>query len=338
MTGRWGPFGVVAFLLVAASATLANRSPDCGCELPQEPAASDSPVVHDPAVVKDGRLYVLFATGVGIPTRTSKNLKTWSPERRVFASPPDWAGKTIPGFKDHIWAPDVSRFGGKWHLYYAISTFGKNRSAIGHAMNETLDPESPRYRWVDEGPVVQSTPADDFNAIDPNVVLDSQGTPWLSFGSFWNGLRIEKLDKDGRLAEGAKPVAIAARPHEGPQQPGAIEAPFIVRHGGFFYLFASFDFCCRGANSTYNVRVGRGREVTGPFVDREGKPMLEGGGTKVIEGGTRWRGPGGESVLQDGRGEVLAHHAYDAEDRGTPKLRLSKILWDREGWPKVEQK
>ena len=331
--GRWCPLGAGALLLFTLLAA-SPRAADCGCEVAQEPAATDDPPTHDPTIVKDGGLYVLFATGVGIPTRTSRDLKTWSPERRVFATPPEWAPKTIVGFRDHIWAPDVSRFGGRWHLYYAISTFGKNRSAIGHATNATLDPDSPNYKWVDDGPVFQSYPTDDYNAIDPNVVLDERGNPWLSFGSFWNGLRMVRLDKDGKMAEDAKPIAIAARPHEGPQQPGAIEAPFVVRHGGYFYLFASFDFCCRGAASTYNVRVGRSRAVQGPYLDREGKPMTEGGGTRLLEGGPRWKGPGGEAVLHDGKTDRLVYHAYDAQDNGRPKLRVSPIEW-KDDWPKV---
>jgi arabinan endo-1,5-alpha-L-arabinosidase len=317
----------------------ATKSPqECDCAVAQQPSeeSTTEPGAHDPVVVKEGRRYYLFVTGPGIPFRSSPDLQHWGPVGKVFDTPPDWAPKTIVGFREHIWAPDVSFFGGKWHLYYAVSTFGKNRSAIGHATNKTLDPTSKNYRWVDHGPVVQSYPIDDYNAIDPNAVVDAKGTPWLSFGSFWNGIELVRLTRDGERAEpDAKPVNIAARPHEGPQQPGAIEAPYIVRRGDYYYLFASFDFCCRGANSTYNVRVGRSKDVQGPYLDRDGKPMTEGGGTKVIEGGTRWKGPGHEAVLRDGKSDILVYHAYDAENRGRPMLRMSKITWDREGWPSV---
>lgn len=330
---------VLPALSLAALATVAAIRPDeCGCEVvqqtPEEPTTE--PGAHDPVVVKEGRKYYLFVTGQGIPTRSSTDLKTWGPVSKVFETPPEWAPKAITGFRDHIWAPDVSRFGGKWHLYYSISTFGKNRSAIGHATNETLDPSSKKYKWVDHGPVVQSYPTDNYNAIDPNVVVDEKGTPWMSFGSFWNGLQLVGLNRDGQRAEpDVKPITIASRPHEGPQQPGAIEAPFIFRRGGYYYLFASYDFCCRGANSTYNVRVGRSKSVQGPYVDREGKALTEGGGTKVIEGGARWKGPGHQAVLREGKTDTLFYHSYDAENRGRPMLRMAKIAWDREGWPSV---
>ena len=290
--------------------------------------------VHDPMIAKDGDLYALFATGRGIAMRTSRDLDSWSPEKPVFDVPPAWAAEAVPGFKDHLWAPDVSRFGGRWHLYYSVSTFGKNTSAIGHATNATLDPESPRYRWRDEGPVFASSPKDDYNAIDPNVVLDARGKPWLAFGSFWNGLRLLPLTMEGTVQKGATPLNIAARPHEGPEQPGAIEAPFIVRHGGWFYLLASYDFCCRGAKSTYNVRVGRAKAVTGPYLDREGKLLTEDGGTTILQSGSRWKGPGHEAVLRDGGRDLLIYHAYDAEDGGKPKLRTARIEW-RDGWPWV---
>ncbi len=329
---RWG---VPATTIVSLGGIgIPRAKSDCGCSVPQEPDATPTaqPVVHDPMIAKDGRLYALFATGRGVSMRTSKDLKTWSSERRVFDSPPEWAPKTIAGFRDHIWAPDVSRFGGQWHLYYSISTFGKNRSAIGHATNVTLDPKGKGYRWIDEGPVVQSYQTDDFNAIDPNVVLDAKGTPWMSFGSFWAGLRLVRLDKSGRLADPAvKPIRIAQRP----EPPDAIEAPFIARHADWYYLFASYDFCCRGANSTYNVRVGRSKSVEGPYRDRDGKSLSEGGGTRVVESGARWKGTGHEAVLHDGRDDYLIYHAYDAQDKGIPKLQKAKITWDKEGWPQV---
>jgi arabinan endo-1,5-alpha-L-arabinosidase len=135
---------------------------------------------------------------------------------------------------------------------------------------------------------------------------------------------------------------LARRPREGEHQTppveGAIEAPFIVRHGKYWYLFASYDFCCRGPNSTYNVRVGRSGRVTGPYVDRDGKPMTEGGGTIVIESTTGdWVGPGHEAVLQDKSGDYLVFHAYNAHGRRPPsQLFISTMVWE-DGWPRVAQ-
>lgn len=302
------------------------------------PETETMPRVHDPVIAKEGRGYYLFATGGGVTVRHSKDRKAWEAATKIFQEPPAWAVEAVPGFQGHIWAPDISFFNGKWHLYYSVSTFGKNRSAIGLATTKSLDPTHKEYGWTDHGMVVRSMPEDDYNAIDANVVLDEKGQPWMSFGSFWSGLKLVPLDlKTGKLLRpDEKPIAIAKRPHEGPEQPGAIEAPFIVRRGGYFYLFASYDFCCRGANSTYNIRVGRSKNVSGPYVDRDGKSMLDGGGTPVLartEG--RWRGPGHNGYLRDGRTDLLVYHAYDVEDRGAPKLHVDPLRWDRAGWPVV---
>jgi arabinan endo-1,5-alpha-L-arabinosidase len=115
----------------------------------------------------------------------------------------------------------------------------------------------------------------------------------------------------------------------------AIEAAFIVRHGRFYYLFVSFDGCCHGVKSTYNIRVGRSVNIDGPYVDRANKPMLDGGGTLVLAGNGRVRGPGHCAVFSDGGRQLLVHHFYDANDRGKPKAQLRQIRWDDDNWPIV---
>ncbi len=161
-----------------------------------------------------------------------------------------------------------------------------------------------------------------------------QGQPWLSFGSFWGGIKLRKLDPATGLLDAKDQTlyALASRPRTA-GAPGAVEAPFIIRRGGYYYLFVSFDFCCRGSDSTYNVRVGRARRVTGPYTDRNGTDMRDGGGTLVVASGTRWRGPGHCALLQDKDGSKLVYHAYDAERQGTPTLRISPLVWDAAGWP-----
>lgn len=293
------------------------------------------PRAHDPVIAKENGVYYVFSTGPGISVKTSRDLKTWSPDSRVLNPVPAWTAKTIPGSREFYWAPDISKWDGKWHLYYAVSTFGSNHSAIGLATNRTLDPKRRDYRWVDEGVVFESVRKDNFNAIDPNVAFDDRGEPWLSFGSFWDGHVILPLDrKTGKRKNPRKPPAFIARRSRANGAPGAIEAPFIVRHAGYYYQFVSFDFCCRGVNSTYNVRVGRSRNITGPYVDREGKSMMEDGGTPVLATSGRWIGPGHCGYLKDGRKEILVYHAYDAEDRGASKLRVGNLKWDK-GWPVV---
>lgn len=291
--------------------------------------------VHDPTIIKEGDTFYLFSTRAGIAIRCSRDLVSWRLCGDVFAHLPGWAVTDVPGLRG-IWAPDISYFNGKYHLYYSASTFGSNRSSIGLATNQTLDPASDKYRWEDHGKVISSQTTDDWNAIDPNIVLDENGEPWLSFGSFWSGIKMRKIDRaTGRLSTSdTKLYSLASRPRSA-QLPGAIEAPVIVRHKDYYYLFVSFDFCCRGVNSTYNIRVGRSKRVTGPYVDRQGRDMMDEGGTILISGGKRWRGPGHCTILHTKDGDKLVYHAYDADAKGASTLRIAPIVWDASGWPTV---
>ncbi len=284
---------------------------------------------HDPSIVKAHGAYYVFSTGPGIRVRRSKDLETWEDLGSVFKAVPRWAQEVVPDQPD-LWAPDVAFFEGRYHLYYAISRFGTNQSAIGLATSRSLDPRRSDYGWVDRGIVIRSRPgADAWNAIDAHVAFDSEERPWLFWGSFHSGIKAAQLDpKTGKLARDAKFLPIASRPH-----PGAVEAPYIVRRGEYFYLFLSFDYCCRGADSDYRMVVGRADRLEGPYVDRQGRALLDGGGTPVLSGYGRWKGPGHNSVLLREEGDLLVHHAYDAQDGGKPRLRLSPLLWMEDGWP-----
>lgn len=303
---------------------------------------------HDPSIIKEGNTWYVFATGKAkgggqLPMRCSTNLIDWKFCGRVFAGIPAWVHKRSPGTKD-LWAPDISHEDHEFRLYYAYSLFGKNTSGIALAVNKTLDAASPEYKWVNKGMVLQSTEKDDYNAIDPNFVKDRKGRSWLVFGSFWHGIKLRRLNKDGlvskkhtklySLARRAKPA------HAAPARPGlppdweAIEAPFIVWHGGYYYLFTSWDLCCRGVHSTYRTMVGRSRKVTGPYVDKTGKPLLDGGGSELLVGNSRWLGPGGESIWMGPHGkDVIIFHAYDAKT-GRPGMQLSTLVWV-DGWPEA---
>jgi arabinan endo-1,5-alpha-L-arabinosidase len=247
----------------------------------------------------------------------------------------------VPGFKGHFWAPDISYYKGEYFLYYAVSTFGKNRSCIGLAVNRTLNPDSKDYHWEDQGKIVWSIPGRDrWNAIDPNLVVDSGGVPWLAFGSFWSGIKLVRLREDRRgLAQPEQWYTIAARP-ENPVIPdtaagdAAIEAPFIFRKKDWYYLFVSFDYCCKGEKSTYKMMVGRSRNVQGPYLDKDGIPMTLGGGSLVLEGGPEWYGVGHNAVVSTEDGDWLVFHGYDAKDRGRPKLRIERLGWI-DDWPVV---
>ncbi|GGM75026.1 extracellular endo-alpha-(1-_5)-L-arabinanase 1 [Dyadobacter beijingensis] len=300
--------------------------------------------VHDPVIIREGGVYYVFATGRGIAVWSSKNMQTWKKERPVFSTPPEWAVKAVPGFKGHIWAPDISHYDGLYHLYYSISTFGKNRSAIGLATNQTLDPASPGYHWTDHGPVVESIPGrDEWNAIDPNLIIDGQQQPWLAFGSFWNGIKMVKLAPDARhIAQPQTWFTLASVPRTRPGSDstagnGAIEAPFIFKKFDYFYLFASYDYCCRGEKSTYKMRVGRSKTLTGPYLDRDGKPMTQGGGTLLLEGNADWHGVGHNAVYTFDGVDYLIFHGYDAKDKGRSRLRVEQLDW-QDAWPVLHLK
>lgn len=296
--------------------------------------AGDIRNVHDPVIIKADNAYYVFCTGVGIPIRKSTDLLTWerpSPGR-VIQQIPEWVRKTMPNVFDQ-WAPDISYFNGKYHLYYSVSTFGSNRSVIGLATNLTLNAEDAAYEWIDQGLVLESIASNNYNCIDPNLVIDSDDAAWLAFGSFWTGIKMRRLDyATGKPStEDTQLYSLAQRF----ENDGAIEAPFIIRNGDYYYLFVSFDSCCRGRDSTYHVMVGRSEAITGPYLDRDGVEMLKGGGTQVTFPTERWRGPGHNAILQEDGVDYIVYHAYDAQNTGIPTLHINPLEWDEDGWPSI---
>jgi arabinan endo-1,5-alpha-L-arabinosidase len=150
--------------------------------------------VHDPSsIVRCGNEYWVFATGRGVKSLRSRDLTHWEPGPPVFTQFPAWTREVVE-HRVYFWAPDAVRMGERYLLYYSISRWGKNTSAIGLASNRTLNPADPEYRWTDEGLVIRSRAEDSYNAIDPNVVLDADGGLWLAFGSFWTGIKLVELD------------------------------------------------------------------------------------------------------------------------------------------------
>jgi arabinan endo-1,5-alpha-L-arabinosidase len=338
---------------LARAAEPAGSAPTTGAPLPTAGTAGDHLriPIHDPVMIREKGTYYVFATGWGITVWSSKDLKQWKPEKPVFAKAPAWAVEAIPTFRGHIWAPDISFHHGKYYLYYSVSAFGKNTSCIGLATNETLDPADPRFKWEDHGKVIQSFPGKtNWNAIDPNLILADDGTPYLVFGSFWDGIKMAKLKPD-LLSLDQDPATfptIATRksvpdapnppaPEGNPVDAGgnAIEAPFVFKHGGYFYLFASIDYCCRGPKSNYKMIVGRAKDVTGPYVDKEGRRLDHGGGTLLLAGDAHWYGVGHCGVYDFDGTDYVIFHGYDAADQGKSKLLVDKLRWE-DDWPVVD--
>lgn len=298
--------------------------------------------VHDPVMIKQGNKYYLFCTGNGVSVFSSTDMKNWRKEMPVFSKTPEWVRSSLPNYRGmSMWAPDISYHNGTYYLYYAVSAFGKNTSCIGLATNKTLDSASSEFKWEDKGKVIQSVPGRDmWNAIDPNLVIDENNTPWLAFGSFWEGMKLVKLNPDfASIAQPEQWYTIARRPREfrlpdTSAGNAAIEGPFIFKKNNKYYLFISWDYCCRGERSDYKVVVGRSDKVTGPYLDKNGLKLSDNGGTLIVQGdGKEWFGAGHNSAYTFDGKDYLIYHGYDAKDRGRSKLIIKQMNWDNEEWP-----
>lgn len=307
---------------------------------------TSNPMVHDPVMAREDGVYHIFATGMGIQRMTSKDRKNWQVKAMpVMTVIPKWTHDSVPGFDKHVWAPDIIRWHNKWWLAYSCSTFGKNGSAIGLLSAAKLD--SPI--WNDEGCIVASREnRDNWNAIDPNFVIDDNDTPWMVWGSFWDGIQIVRLDTTMHVAKGEKPRTLARRyapgtttaepnPTSAHAGTNAIEAPFVMKHQGYYYLFVSWDYCCRGSKSNYRVAVGRSKNVDGPYLDKRSNDMLNGGGTVLLEGDKKQYEATGHCAAYsiDGK-DIFICHGYSTEMKGAPVLIQREIRWTDDGWPELE--
>jgi len=292
---------------------------------------------HDPSTLTlcNGRYYQ-FWTGQGILSKSSADKVFWTLGPPVFSNAPAWTTNAVPGFTGLFWAPDVLYFNGSYHLYYAVSTFGSQVSAIGLATNPTLDPSSPGYQWTDQGPVITSTNGSPYNTIDPSLCRDNSGNLWMSFGSYWNGIYLIQLNTTNglRISPGSPAYHLAYN--------SSIEASYLWRRGGYYYLFVNWGSCCSGVNSTYNIRVGRSTSITGPYLDQNGVDMASGGGTLFMQGNGKYTGPGQVAILDDGGILSLTHHYYDANSYapqygayGSPDFALLPLAWTANDWPLV---
>ncbi|MCH7229341.1 family 43 glycosylhydrolase [Glycomyces sp. L485] len=307
---------------------------DCDNPPSQPGNLSGSLGAHDPALWAgcDGEPWYVFATGDGrfgdgnIPIRRSTdNGRTWRDLGHVWDTKPAWLSQQIPGV-DNLWAPEIHYDAdqGKYYLYYTASTFGSQRSLIALATNTTLDPSAPGYRWVDEGIVFESREGDAYNAIDPNIIVDDDGTRWMVYGSWWRGIHTIELDwPSGKPASGASPIRLATKD-------GGIEGPSMMKRGDYYYLFVSLGRCCAEAESTYQIAVGRSTSPTGPFLDSNGVDMRNGGGTVVLAGHGGFVASGGQSLHRG----LMAYHSYGSS--GGFALGIEQIQWNAAGWPVLD--
>ena len=342
---------ILTLLCLCATAVAQSLQPH------RKPFVTNEPMVHDPVMAFEDSTYHLFCTGIGIQQMTSHDRKTWTvnPEPLMTVIP-KWTHDSVPGFHAHVWAPDVIRWHNRWWLAYSCSTFGKNGSAIGLLSTRSLTDAI----WMDEGCIVASREGrDNWNAIDPCFVIDDDDQPWLVWGSFWDGIQLCRLDTTMHVAAGEVPRTIARRynltdkdakaslpinpnPPKNPTSdyagPNAIEAPFVFRHDGWYYLFVSWDYCCQGSKSNYRVAVGRSRSVAGPYLDRNGIDMRYGGGTLFLEGDRQQYEAAGHCAAYHFDGEdVFICHGYSIAHQGASILVQRPIHWTADGWPTLEE-
>jgi len=301
--------------------------------LPLEQSASRGIIARDPSsIVKCKDEYWVFYTGRGVPSYHSKDLVKWERGPAVFTAPPEWIARIVPANRNmSYWAPDIIKLGDRYLLYYSVSSFGKMTSAIGLATNPTLDPNDPAYHWTDEGFVVRTQEGDNHNAIDPAVFHDKDGSLWLTYGSYWSGIKLLQLDPETgkRLAPDSKLFSLAHNE--------SIEASCLCRHDDYYYLFVNWGSCCQGPKSTYNIRIGRSKAITGPYLDKAGADMLRGGGS-VFLATTNGPliGPGHAGTLNaEGKDWFTSDFEGDLRMNGKATLAIMPLRWNADGWPEA---
>ena len=328
MGRAWGLVGGVVVAVVSAVPVGAEPAPP----VVPGPVVGDVTEVHDPTMVRERGWWYVLSTNGGMGIRRSADLVHWSLVGQVFPDgTPDWVRDRLPDVPpDNAWAPDLSYRDGRWWLYWSVADFGTRRAITGLMTNATLDPASPDYRWVDEGLVLATDDTSPTAAIDANAVTDEHGDQWLAWGSFWDGIFVRRVDPaTGNFMTGAAAVNIARRK----EWWQGVEGSFLVHRDGWWWLVASYGFCCHGVDSTYSVHVGRSRSLTGPYVDAAGRPLREGGGTTLLGSYGDVVGPGHGSVVPVEGQLVFVHHYYDRGNGGVPALSIRQLLWGPDGWP-----
>ena len=269
--------------------------------------------IHDPStLINDHGTWYVYGTGGR--ALVSKDGWTWSP-----GVTPARTGL----------APDVIHIGDRFYMYVARNIGGEPKAAVNMIWTKSLDPKSPDYKWHEGGVVASSNGTEDSNAIDPGVFLDpTTGRMWLTYGSYIGYIRLVELSpKTGAdLSPNEKPVDLAING----------EASDMIYHDGWYYLLMVRGSCCAGSSSGYNIRMGRSRKVTGPFVDADGVGMIEGGGTMLIGSEGRFIGPGhfGLINLGDGVEKFSMHWEADLDKGGASVLGIRPLLW-KNGWPEA---
>ena len=272
-----------------------------------------APFIHDPStIVKcDGKYYTFGTGGGGLISEDGWN---WH------------SGAQRPGGGA---APDAMKVGDRYLIVYGSTGGGLGGGHAGHIntmWNTTLDPQSPDFKFTDAVEIASSEIDEDCDAIDPSVLLDpNTGRMWVSYGTYYGFIRLVEIDpKTGERVKGnvAKDIAIDC------------EASALIYRNGWYYLLGTHGTCCDGVNSTYNIVVGRSKEVTGPYLDNVGRDMLKGGGKMVVAAGDRKTGAGhfGRYIEEEGVEKMSFHWEADYDQGGRSVLAIRPLLWKND-WP-----
>ncbi|XP_006462652.1 hypothetical protein AGABI2DRAFT_119499 [Agaricus bisporus var. bisporus H97] len=300
-------------LLTFATLSYAIAGPD---------ALTGNTTLHDPSMCRDDSgKYFVFSTGVGIEIRTSTDRTAWTLAGKVWPEGAPWTDKYAAN--GSLWAPDCTYLNGEFWLYYSASTSGSRKSAIFLAKSSTGAPGN----WTHEGMITSTSCSNNYNAIDPNLLIDG-GKWYLSLGSFWTGIKSLNINPSNGLPfDDSDVIPLAQRTENN----GAMEGSAVFKFNDHYYLFTSWDRCCNGTSSTYNIRVGRSTSPTGGYVDNSGVALTDGGGTLVLGTHDNIVGPGGQDIMLDADGPILVYHYYtpDGNFLGINRLDFSS------GWPVV---
>ncbi|KAL8287094.1 hypothetical protein RQP46_004100 [Phenoliferia psychrophenolica] len=296
----------------------------------------DKTGVHDPSIVKtpEGG-YLLFGSGGwgmenktnvgnGIPTWSSLDRITWTLLGAAFETPPADTDHYTGATSASLWAPDVTYISGEYYMYYSASASGSQISAILLATSRTGLPGT----WEDKGVVVATDDGDDWNAIDPHLIV-ADNAWYLSAGSYWSGIKLLDLNPSTGFLDGSVVTSLAKRTVNN----GAEEGSFIYFNAPYYYLFTSWDNCCDGSPTpSYNMRVTRSKEIKGPYVGEGGTAALDGGGSVVLVSHDAIYGPGGQGLLNDKDGLIIYYH-YLTGGTTVPVLGINHLTFGESGWP-----
>jgi arabinan endo-1,5-alpha-L-arabinosidase len=269
--------------------------------------------IHDPSTIAEceGKYYTFGTGGGGLISEDG-----WS-----------WhSGAERPGGGA---APDVLKIGDRYLVIYGATGGGLGGGHNGRILtmwNKTLDPKSPDFKYTNPIEVASSDGMEDCDAIDPCLLLDpTTNRLWTTYGTYFGTIRLIELDpKTGERVKGNKEKDIAID----------CEATDLIWRNGWYYLLGTHGTCCDGVNSTYNIVVGRSRNVEGPYIDNVGRDMFHGGGRMVIAAGDRKTGPGhfGRTIIDEGVEVMSCHFESDFDRSGRSVLGIRPLLWKND-WP-----